>query len=102
MALLAEGAQIRAPCLPAAGPLYSQRRNSNRCRLKYTGDQLSDTLLALNDVTARYGDVQVLWGVSFSVREGEIATLVGANGAGKSTTLKAISGVVKVTGGQIE
>jgi branched-chain amino acid transport system ATP-binding protein len=69
--------------------------------LKYTGDQLPDTLLALNDVTARYGDVQVLWGVSFSVREGEIATLVGANGAGKSTTLKAISGVVKVTGGQI-
>lgn len=58
-------------------------------------------LLELKDVTARYGDVQVLWGVSFTVREAEIATLVGANGAGKSTTLKTISGVVRADGGQI-
>jgi branched-chain amino acid transport system ATP-binding protein len=60
-----------------------------------------DPLLALKDVTASYADVQVLWGVTFSVREGEIATLVGANGAGKSTTLKVISGVVRTTRGQI-
>jgi branched-chain amino acid transport system ATP-binding protein len=60
-----------------------------------------DELLALKDVTAAYADVQVLWGVTFSVREGEIATLVGANGAGKSTTLKVISGVVPATSGQI-
>ena len=59
------------------------------------------TLLELTDVTAGYGDVQVLWGVSFTVREAEIATLVGANGAGKSTTLKTISGVVRADGGQI-
>jgi branched-chain amino acid transport system ATP-binding protein len=59
------------------------------------------TLLELTGVEARYGDVQVLWGVSFSVREGEIATLVGANGAGKSTALKAVSGVVSATGGKI-
>jgi branched-chain amino acid transport system ATP-binding protein len=59
------------------------------------------TLLELKDVTARYGDVQILWGVSFSVREGEIATLVGANGAGKTTTLKTISGVVSATAGRI-
>jgi branched-chain amino acid transport system ATP-binding protein len=58
-------------------------------------------LLELKDVTARYGDAQVLWGVSFSVREGEIATLVGANGAGKSTTLKTVSGVVSAASGQI-
>jgi branched-chain amino acid transport system ATP-binding protein len=64
-------------------------------------DLKDKTLLELDDVTARYGDVQVLWGVSFSVREGEIATLVGANGAGKSTTLKTISGVVPATGGRI-
>src|SRR5215510_139820 len=64
--------------------------------------ELTDkTLLSLKDVTARYGDVQVLWGVSFAVREGEIATLVGANGAGKTTTLKTISGVVRATGGHI-
>lgn len=59
------------------------------------------TLLELENVTARYGDVQVLWGVTFAVREGEIATLVGANGAGKTTTLKTISGVVRATDGQI-
>ena len=59
------------------------------------------TLLELNNVTASYGDVQVLWGVTFAVREGEIATLVGANGAGKSTTLKTISGVVRATDGRI-
>ncbi|HET9532260.1 MAG TPA: ABC transporter ATP-binding protein [Blastocatellia bacterium] len=58
-------------------------------------------MLELKDVTARYGDVQVLWGVTLAVREGEIATLVGANGAGKTTTLKAISGVVGAAGGQI-
>lgn len=59
------------------------------------------TLLELKDVAAGYGDVRVLWGVTFVVREGEIATLVGANGAGKSTTLKTISGVVRATEGQI-
>ena len=64
-------------------------------------DLTNSTLLALKDVTARYGDVQVLWGVTFAVREAEIATLVGANGAGKSTTLKTISGVVRAAGGQI-
>jgi len=61
----------------------------------------NSSLLDLKDVSARYGDVQVLWGVTFSVREAEIATLVGANGAGKSTTLKVISGVVRADGGQI-
>ena len=48
---------------------------------------MTDQILELTDVTAGYGDVQVLWGVSFKVREAEIATLVGANGAGKSTTV---------------
>ncbi len=62
---------------------------------------IDQPLLELTDVTAGYGDVQVLWGVSFTVREAEIATLVGANGAGKSTTLKSISGVVRATGGRI-
>jgi branched-chain amino acid transport system ATP-binding protein len=64
-------------------------------------DLTNETLLALHDVKAHYGDVQVLWGVSLSVREAEIATLVGANGAGKSTTLKTISGVVRASSGQI-
>jgi branched-chain amino acid transport system ATP-binding protein len=58
-------------------------------------------LLEITELNAGYGDVQVLWGVSFGVREGEIATLIGANGAGKTTTLKAISGVVRATAGTI-
>ena len=58
-------------------------------------------LLEIADLAAGYGDVQVLWGVTFVVREGEIATLIGANGAGKTTTLKAVSGVVAATAGRI-
>ena len=59
------------------------------------------TLIELENIAAGYGDVQVLWGVSLSVREGEIATLVGANGAGKTTTLKTISGVVRAKAGSM-
>ena len=58
------------------------------------------TLLELEDVTASYGPVQVLDGVSLSVPEGGAVGILGANGAGKTTTLRAISGVVR-TGGRI-
>ena len=58
------------------------------------------TLLELTDVTASYGNVQVLEGVSLSVPEGGAVGILGANGAGKTTTLRAISGVVR-TGGSI-
>ncbi len=58
------------------------------------------TLLELVDVTASYGPVQVLYGVSLSVPEGGAVGILGANGAGKTTTLRAISGVVR-TGGTI-
>jgi branched-chain amino acid transport system ATP-binding protein len=61
----------------------------------------NENLIELRNVTARYGDVQVLWDVTFAVRQGEIATLVGANGAGKTTSLKAVSGVVRASGGDI-
>ncbi|MEV1129234.1 ABC transporter ATP-binding protein [Agromyces sp. NPDC049794] len=58
------------------------------------------TLLELTDVTASYGPVQVLEGVSLSVPEGGAVGILGANGAGKTTTLRAISGTVR-TGGRI-
>ncbi len=58
------------------------------------------TLLELVDVTASYGRVQVLEGVSLSVPDGGAVGILGANGAGKTTTLRAISGVVR-TGGTI-
>ena len=59
------------------------------------------SLIELENVAAGYGDVQVLWGVTLAIREGQIATLVGANGAGKTTTLKTISGVVRATAGSM-
>lgn len=59
-------------------------------------------MLNVSGIDVSYGDLQVLWDVSFEVREGEILVLVGANGAGKSTTLKAISGLLKPGRGSIE
>ena len=55
-------------------------------------------LLELNDVSARYGQVAALHGVSLTVDEGEIVALLGANGAGKTTTLRAVSGMVRRSG----
>ena len=56
------------------------------------------TLLELDDVTASYGPVQALHGISLTVGEGEVVAVLGANGAGKTTTLRAISGTVARAG----
>jgi branched-chain amino acid transport system ATP-binding protein len=61
----------------------------------------SEPLLSVNGLVAGYGSVEVLHQVSLEVREGEIVTLIGGNGAGKSTTLMCISGIVPVRGGEI-
>jgi branched-chain amino acid transport system ATP-binding protein len=58
-------------------------------------------LLALDNVSARYADLQVLHGVNLEVHEGEMVSLVGANGAGKTTTINAVSGLVAMNGGSI-
>lgn len=58
-------------------------------------------LLELKDVSASYGVIQALFGVSLTVNEGEIVCLIGANGAGKTTTVKAITGTLPITGGEI-
>ncbi len=58
-------------------------------------------LLELRNVHSAYGNVQALKGISLHVEEGEIVTLLGANGAGKSTTLRSISGLTAVTEGDI-
>jgi branched-chain amino acid transport system ATP-binding protein len=59
-------------------------------------------LLEVIGINARYGDLQVLDGVSLRVEEGEVVTLVGANGAGKTTTINAISGLVHATEGKLK
>ena len=59
-------------------------------------------MLKVSNIDVAYGDVQVLWDVSFEVREQEILVLVGANGAGKSTTLRTISGLLRPLKGSIE
>ena len=58
-------------------------------------------MLEIKNINVFYGDVQVLWDVSFEVNQGEIVALIGANGAGKSTTLKAISSILKPRKGDI-
>ncbi len=58
-------------------------------------------MLELSDVHAYYGRSHVLHGVSLTARQGEVVTLLGRNGAGKSTTLKSIVGLVDVGGGEI-
>lgn len=59
-------------------------------------------LLELKDVTTGYGKAQVLKDVCLNVRDGEIVALVGANGAGKSTTLRCISGVIEPWKGSVQ
>jgi branched-chain amino acid transport system ATP-binding protein len=58
-------------------------------------------MLAVQNIDVFYGDLQVLWDVSFEVKEGEVVALVGANGSGKSTALKTLSGLLSPTNGSI-
>ncbi len=58
-------------------------------------------LLEIRDLNVSYGAIRALHGVSFHVNEGEVVTLIGANGAGKSTTLRTISGLLPVTSGEV-
>jgi branched-chain amino acid transport system ATP-binding protein len=60
---------------------------------KTDGDRRDDVLLQLEDVHTYYGAIHAVKGVSLEVREGEVVTLIGANGAGKSTTLRSINGL---------
>jgi branched-chain amino acid transport system ATP-binding protein len=58
-------------------------------------------LLEVEDVRARYGAIEALRGVSLTVEEGEAVTLIGSNGAGKSTTLRSISGLTPASAGRV-
>jgi branched-chain amino acid transport system ATP-binding protein len=65
------------------------------------GKRAEMAFLELRGISARYGAVQALRNVSLSVEKGEIATLIGANGSGKSTTLRVISGLMKPVAGDV-
>ena len=58
-------------------------------------------ILSIHDLSVNYGGIEAVKGISFDVHEGEIVTLIGATGAGKSSTLRTIAGLVKPSGGTI-
>jgi branched-chain amino acid transport system ATP-binding protein len=62
---------------------------------------MSNTILEIENLETYYGKIHALRSISFTVKEGQIVTLLGANGAGKSTTLRAISGLIRSTSGTI-
>ena len=61
----------------------------------------AEPLLEVDDLEVAYGEVQVIWAISFTVARGEIVTLIGPNGAGKTTTLRAVSGLLTPLAGRI-
>ena len=62
---------------------------------------MSSAMLEVSDLRVRYGSIEALRGVSLSVGEGELVALIGSNGAGKSTCLKAITGILRPVEGSI-
>jgi branched-chain amino acid transport system ATP-binding protein len=63
---------------------------------------LANPLLNVTNLNVFYGDAQALWDINFKVHEGEVFSIIGSNGAGKSTILKALSGLMRPSSGQIE
>ena len=61
-----------------------------------------EPILKVNDINVYYGAIHAIKGISFEVNPGEIVTLIGANGAGKSTTLRTITGLVKAESGSVQ
>ena len=62
---------------------------------------MPDAVLSVQDLRVNYGGIEAVKGISFEVPKGDIVTLIGANGAGKSTTLRTISGLVKAKRGKV-
>ena len=58
-------------------------------------------MLKIENLSAGYGSIRVLWGISFEIADGEIVAILGGNGAGKTTVVRALSGQIKASGGAI-
>lgn len=63
---------------------------------------MAHPLISVTDLNVFYGDAQALWDVSFEVHEGEVFSIIGSNGSGKSTILKTLSGLIRPSSGQVE
>ena len=63
---------------------------------------MNEPILSIRDLKVNYGGIEAVKGISFDVQEGSIVTLIGANGAGKSTTLKTVSGLLRAKSGAVE
>ena len=63
---------------------------------------MADTIFTITDLKVNYGGIEAVKGVTYNVHQGQIVTLIGANGAGKSSTLRAIAGLVKPKSGTVE
>ena len=61
----------------------------------------TENLLEINNLVVRYGGIEAVRGISFGVPKGKIVTLIGSNGAGKSSTLRSVVGLVKPAAGSI-
>ena len=58
-------------------------------------------MLEVKDLNAGYGPVNILWDVSFKLNDGEVVAILGSNGAGKTTMVRAITGMIKPTSGSV-
>lgn len=85
----------------ATAPSGDWRRDREAATATYPSRDIPDAFLRIEDLTKSYGAVKALRGVSFGVRRGEVLALIGDNGAGKTTVVKCLSGIVVPDSGRI-
>src|SRR5215510_648234 len=91
----------RGRCWPRARRTrFAPTRSSSR-RTSVRRAEMTDALLALDDVHTYYGEAHILQGISLTVCQGEVVTIIGRNGAGKTTTLRSIIGIARPRRGRI-
>ena len=81
--------------------MKSSRIRKSSARTWEGSNKMAEPMLKIDDINVYYGAIHAIKGISLTVNQGEIVTLIGANGAGKSTTLRTISGLLKPKTGSI-